>query len=131
MKLSMNEIMLMNALQQVTGVMPKDCLVEETVISFFIPEQLMGKAIGKAAINVKELQTKLNKRVEFVPYFQKPEDVFASAMEVNFTSAKVNGGKLILNLDSASRSKAFKNNSRIKRVKEFILRNYNLELVVN
>ncbi len=131
MKLSMDEIMLMNALQQVTGVMPKDCLVEETVISFFIPEQLMGKAIGKAAINVKELQTKLNKRVEFVPYFQKPEDVFASAMEVNFTSAKVNGGKLILNLDSASRSKAFKNNSRIKRVKEFILRNYDLELVVN
>ena len=131
MKLSMNEIMLMNALQQVTGVMPKDCLVDETVISFFIPEQLMGKAIGKAAINVKELQTKLNKRVEFVPYFQKPEDVFASAMEVNFNSAKVNGGKLILNLDSASRSKAFKNNSRIKRVKEFILRNYNLELVIN
>jgi transcription antitermination factor NusA-like protein len=131
MKLSMNEIMLMNALQQVTGVMPKDCLIEETVISFFIPEQLMGKAIGKAAINVKELQTKLNKRVEFVPYFQKAEDVFASAMEVNFNSAKVNGGKLILNLDSASRSKAFKNNSRIKRVKEFILRNYNLELVIN
>jgi len=131
MKLSMKEIMLMNALQQVTGVMPKDCLIEETLISFFVPEQLMGKAIGKGAINVKDLETKLNKRVELVPYFEKPEDVFASSMEVNFNSAKKNAGKLILNLDSASRAKAFKNSSRIKRVKEFISRNYGLELIIN
>ena len=131
MKLSMNEIMLMNALQQVTGVMPKDCLIEETLISFFVPEQLMGKAIGKAAVNVKDLELKLKKRVEFVPYFEKPEDVFASAMEVNYTAAKKTPGKLILSLDSASRAKAFKNSSRIKRVREFISRNYNLELIVN
>jgi NusA-like KH domain protein len=131
MKLNMNDIMLMNALQQVTGVMPKDCLVEETLISFFIPEQLMGKAIGKAAINVKDLETKLKKRVEFVPYFQKAEDTFANAMEVNFLSAKTNANRLILTLDSASRAKAFKNNSRLKRVKELILRNFGLEVIVN
>ena len=131
MKISMEEIRLMNALQQVTGVMPKDCLVEETLISFFVPEQLMGKAIGKAAINVKELENKLNKRVEFVPYFEKPESVFANAMEVNFTASKINAKKLILTLDSASRAKAFKNNSRIKRVKELILRNFGLEVIVN
>ena len=131
MKLSMNEIMLMNALNQVTGVMPKDCLVEETLVSFFVPEQLMGKAIGKAAINVKELQNKLNKKIEFVPYFEKAEDVFANAMEVNFLSAKTTQGKVVINLDSASKAKAFKNNSRIRRVKELIMRNFGLEVIVN
>lgn len=131
MKLSMNEIMLMNALNQVTGVMPKDCLVEETLVSFFVPEQLMGKAIGKAAINVKELQNKLNKKIEFVPYFEKAEDVFANAMEVNFLSAKTTPGKVVINLDSASKAKAFKNNSRIRRVKELIMRNFGLEVIVN
>ena len=127
----MDDIRLMNALQQVTGVMPKDCLVEPTLISFFVPEQLMGKAIGKGAINVKDLETKLKKRVEFVPFFEKPEDVFASSMEVNFTAVKKTPEKLVLNLDSASRAKAFKNSSRIRRVREFILRNYGLELIIN
>lgn len=127
----MNEIMLMNALNQVTGVMPKDCLVEETLVSFFVPEQLMGKAIGKAAVNVKELQNKLNKKIEFVPYFEKAEDVFANAMEVNFLSAKTNAKKLIINLDFSSKAKAFKNNSRIRRVKELIMRNFGLEVIVN
>lgn len=131
MKLSMNEIMLMNAVNQLTGVMPKDCMVEETLISFLIPEKLMGKAIGKNALNIKELQDKLKKRVELVPYFEKAEDLFANALEVNYVSAKKNGSKLTITLDSTARAKAFKNNSRIRRAKEFILRNFGLELIVN
>jgi transcription antitermination factor NusA-like protein len=127
----MNDIMLMNAMQQVTRVMPKDCLVEENLISFLVPEKLMGKAIGKGAVNIKELQEKMKKRIELVPFFEKAEDTFANAMEVNFTASKINGSKLVITLDSNAKAKAFKNNSRIKRVKEFIFRNFALELIVN
>lgn len=121
----------MNAMQQVTRVMPKDCLVEENLISFLVPEKLMGKAIGKGAVNIKELQEKMKKRIELVPFFEKAEDTFANAMEVNFTASKINGSKLVITLDSNAKAKAFKNNSRIKRVKEFIFRNFALELIVN
>jgi N utilization substance protein A len=131
MKLSMDDILLMNALEKVTGVAPKDCLIEGQLVSYLVPEKDMGKAIGKAASNIKTLEQKLNKRVEIVAYMEKPEDVFAMALEVNYTSAKVNGGRLIISLDASSKSKAFKNNARIKRVKELIKRNFNLELVIN
>lgn len=131
MKLNMDEIMLMNAVQQVAGVMPKDCITEEGLISFLIPEKLMGKAIGKNAINIKDLEKNFKKRVEFVPYFEKAEDIFANALEVNYLSSKVNSVKVSINLNSAAKAKVFKNSSRLRRVKEFIQRNFGLELIVN
>jgi len=130
MKLSMDDILLMNALTQVTGVAPKDCLIEGQLVSYFVPEKEMGKAIGKGAINIKNLEQKLNKRVEIVAYTTKPEDVFAKALEVNYSSVKLNGERLIVSLDSASKSKAYKNNARIKRVKELIKRNFGVDLVI-
>ncbi|MFA6399257.1 MAG: KH domain-containing protein [archaeon] len=126
----MDDILLMNALEKVTGVAAKDCLIEGQLVSYFVPEKEMGKAIGKAAINIKTLEQKLNKRVEIVAYCEKAEDVFAKALEVNYTGSKVNGGRLIVSIDGASKSKAFKNNARIKRVKELIKRNFGLDLVI-
>lgn len=127
----MEDILLRSALEKVTGVSPKDCLVEGQLVSYLVPSALVGKAIGKAAVNVKLLEEKLNKRVEIIAYFEKPEDIFANALEVNFTAAKLNGKRVIVTLDAASKSKAFKNNSRIRRVKELINRNFGLELVIN
>ncbi|MCX6804160.1 MAG: NusA-like transcription termination signal-binding factor [Candidatus Diapherotrites archaeon] len=131
MKLSMDEILLMNALQQVTGVMPKDCLIEGQMVVYLVAEKEMGRAIGKAAINVKTLQEKLKKRVELVPYYEKPEDVFAKALEVDYATARQTNGKIIVLLDGTNKAKAYKNNSRIKRVKELIKRNFDLDLVIN
>ena len=131
MKLTMNEILLMNALEKVTGVTPKDCLIEGRLVSYFVNEKDVGRAIGKQAVNVKSLEQKLNKRIEIVAYSEKPEEVFAKALEVNFSGAKISGKKLIVNLDGANKSKAYKNNSRIKRVRELIERNFGLELVIN
>lgn len=127
----MDEILLMNALTQVTGVSAKDCIVEGQLVSFLIPQKLMGKAIGKAAVHIKDLQEKLNKRVELIPYLEKPEDIFANALEVNYATARKSGDKIIVLLDAQNKAKAFKNNSRIKRVKEIIRRNFNLELIIN
>jgi N utilization substance protein A len=131
MKLSMDNILLMNAMEKITGVSPKDCLVENNLVSFFVPEKLMGKAIGKKAVNIKLMEEKLNKRIELIPFSEKPEDSFAKSLEVNYLNTKRNNGKLIITLNQAGKGKAFKNNLRIKRIKEFIERNYGLELIVN
>ena len=131
MKLSMEDISLINALNQVTGVSPKDCLVEGQLISYLIPDALMGKAIGKAATNVKMLEQKLNKRVEMVAYLEKPEDLFAKALEVEIVTARTSNGQVIVLLDAANKAKTYKNSSRLRRVRELIKRNFNLELVIN
>ncbi|OQA30381.1 MAG: transcription elongation factor NusA-like protein [archaeon ADurb.Bin336] len=126
----MEEIRMMNAVQQLTRVMPKDCIIEENLVSFLIPSKLMGKAIGKKAVNIKELENSLKKRVEFVAEYEKAEDVFANALEVNYLSSKKTDSKIVLNLNSISKAKVMKNNSRMKRVKELIKRNYGAELVI-
>jgi len=131
MKLSMDEILLMNALTQVTGVAAKDCVIDGQLVSFLIFEKDMGKAIGKKAANIKDLQEKLNKRIELVPYVEKPEEVFAKALEINYATARKSGGRIIVMLDAQNKAKAFKNSSRIRRVKEIIKRNFGLELIIN
>lgn len=130
MKLNMDEIRIMNGVQQITRVMPKDCVVEENLITFLIPQQLMGKAIGKKAINIKELEKKLKKRVEFIGNYEKPEDIFANALEVNYLESKKIDSKIIIKLNSISKTKILKNNSRTKRVKDLIKRNYGIELII-
>ena len=110
----MEEIRMMNAVQQLTRVMPKDCIIEENLVSFLIPSKLMGKAIGKKAVNIKELENSLKKRVEFVAEYEKAEDVFANALEVNYLSSKKTDSKIVLNLNSISKAKVMKNNSRMK-----------------
>lgn len=131
MKLSMEDIRLMNALSQVTGVSAKDCLDDGRMVSFLINDSQMGRAIGKKAVNIKQLQDLLHKKVELLPFMEKAEDIFAKAMEVNYTSAKNSNGRLVVTLDAQNRAKAYSNNARIRRVREIIKRNFGLELVVN
>ena len=131
MKITMEDIMMRSALEKVTGVTPKDCMVEGQLVSYLVPESMVGKAIGKAAVNVKMLEQKLGKRIEIVAYSEKPEEIFSKALEVTLNNSKINGSRLIVNLDGENKAKAFKNNSRIKRVKELIKRNFNLDLVIN
>ena len=131
MKITMDEILFMSALEKVTGVSAKDCLIDGQLITFLVPESMVGKAIGKQAVNVKTLEQKLNKRVEIVAYSEKPEEIFSRALEVNLSNAKKSGNRLIVMLDATGKAKAFKNNARIKRVKELIQRSFGLELVIN
>lgn len=123
--------MLMQALEKVTGVSAKDCIVEGQLVSYLVPDGMVGKAIGAKAVNVKMLEQRLGKKVEIVSYTEKPEEVFAKAMEVNLNNVKTNGNKLIINLDGAAKENVYKKNSRLRRVKELISRNFNLELVIN
>ncbi len=131
MKLSMDEILLITALEKLSGVSAKDCLVEGQLVSFLVKDTDMGKAIGKKAANIKKFQEKLNKRVEFIPLHEKAEDVFAKALEIDYVTARKTNDKVIVMLDAQNKAKAYRNNPRIKRVKELIKRNYGLELVIN
>jgi N utilization substance protein A len=130
MKLSMDDIMLINALQQVTGVSAKDCFVEDKTVSFVIKNAEMGRAIGKGAINIKQLQEKLNKKIELIPYSEKPEEMAGLALEVAVKSSKTSNGKIFVTIDEKEKPKAFRNIPRLKRLREIMKRNFGLELVI-
>jgi len=100
-------------------------------IKWFKPIDKLPKTKIRLIVNSVLKAFKINKKVEIVAYFEKPEDVFAKAMEVNITNAKVNSGRLIVNVDSSAKENVYKKSSRLRRVKELIQRNFNLELIVN
>lgn len=105
MKLSMEDILLINAFEKVSQVTPKDCIVKDNTISYLVKEKDMGKAIGKNAINVKQLEKALNKRIEIIGFYEKPEDVLSKTFQIKINEAKTKNKKLLLNVNAIDRKK--------------------------
>lgn len=131
MKISMDEILLRQALEKVSKVSPKDCIITNGVISFLVNEKEVGKAIGKKAINVKELEKKLKKRIEIIGFYKKPEDIIRNTFKVDLKEINKKGKKLIINLDQTNKKKIMNNMGRLKRINELMERNYKMNLILN
>ncbi len=122
---------MINAFEKISKVSAKDCIVRNNIISFFVKEREMGKAIGKKAENVKNLEHKLNKKIEIIGYYNNPEDVLSKTFNVKINEVKKKNDKLLLSIDADNKKKIFMNSRRFKIVKELIKRNYELELILN
>ncbi|MFA5357965.1 MAG: KH domain-containing protein [archaeon] len=131
MKLSMDEIRLMNALEKVSGANAKDCLVTENLVSFLVNEKEVGKAIGKKASNIKILEEKLKKRIEIIGFQENSDEMIKKALEIDFNGAKKDSEKMSVKLDSTNRRKLMKKTAKLRRVKEFVKRNCGFDLVIN
>lgn len=131
MKISMDEILLRQALEKVSKVNAKDCIIKNNVISYLVNEKEIGKAIGKKAINIKELEKKLKKRVEIIGFYKKPEDIIKNNFKVELKEINKKGKKLIINLDQINKKKVMSNIGRLKRINELIERNYQMNLILN
>jgi NusA-like KH domain protein len=126
----MDEIHLMNALSQIAKVSAKDCIIDGNLITFLVKEEEVGKAIGKKAVNVKALQDKLNKKIEIIGYQKEPEKIVSKALGIEISSARINGDKLIISMDSINKRKAMTSGAKIKKIKKLIERNFGKELIL-
>jgi transcription termination/antitermination protein NusA len=70
MKIKYNRELLetMNIFSRATGAAVKDCFEIEDVLYFVVEPGNLGKAIGKGGILVKELQSRLKKRIRVLEY---------------------------------------------------------------
>lgn len=62
-ELSENDLAFLNVFNTITGVMPSEWEEIEGTLFFLVPESVVGKAIGKAGINIQKLEKKLNKKL--------------------------------------------------------------------
>jgi len=129
MKLGLEEIRLMNALEKVSGVGAKDCLVDVTTISFLVWGKDVGRAIGKGAQNVKMLSERLGKKVEIIEYSKSAERFFKKAlapMTIESVEAEKGseGKTAVVRVSSDSRRKLMESKKRVSRAKELAKRNY-------
>ena len=70
----------MGRFDELTGVAPKDCLVEGEQLVFLIPAGEMAAAIGQGGETVTEAERRLGRSVELVEDADTPEAFVASAL---------------------------------------------------
>ncbi len=130
MKLAKEELLLISALETVSGVTARDCLVKEDVVSFLVKESKMGAAIGKNGKHIKHLGKRMKKRVEILPYSEKPEGFIRKSLkDVSFEEIKKEDKKMTIKCDSMNRRKLLEHNASFKRAKEFLERDYGIKEV--
>jgi len=58
----------MGIFSAVTGARLKDCFEVDEITYFVVEPGQIGKAVGKAAVNVKKLQHKFNKKIKIIEF---------------------------------------------------------------
>ncbi len=124
-KLSKEAIKCIGLLQKTTGAHAVDCVVDDYV-TFAVPSDQMGMAIGKGGENVRKLSRLLKKRVDFVEYsdtFEKFALNLASPAEPE--GVEMRDGVLVVHAKSRARYLLKSDKGKLlKRMKTFLARHY-------
>ncbi|PIY92022.1 NusA-like transcription termination signal-binding factor, partial [Candidatus Micrarchaeota archaeon CG_4_10_14_0_8_um_filter_60_7] len=73
MKLSMQEIGLLNLLESATGAQGRDAVAVGEKLVFVVNEGQLGRAIGKGGEGLRRLEARVGKQVEVVEYAEGAE----------------------------------------------------------
>ncbi len=92
-RLTMEELRYMTLFNDVTGVAPRDCIIDEerNTIVFIVDAGRSGQAIGRRGSNVRQLSRLLGKNVEVIEWAENLEDFVKNI----FMPARVLGIKLV------------------------------------
>jgi len=127
MKLEREEIFFINALDEATGVIAKDCLVSQRMITFLVKNDEMGKTIGAKGQKIKSLSKKLNRRVEIIGFYEDPKEFFAKAMpDIEVKEVEKKNNSLVLKVNSTDKRKILNETGKFKRIKRLAERNYSI-----
>ncbi|MBY9012879.1 MAG: NusA-like transcription termination signal-binding factor, partial [Candidatus Lokiarchaeota archaeon] len=78
-KLDRQSMELISLLNNISGAIIKDCFIFQSpennseIIIFLVKKEDVGKAIGKAGEHVKDLMTKLQKKIDVIPWSENLE----------------------------------------------------------
>ncbi len=131
MKISNEEILLINALQNSSGVTARDCIIGNKNILFVVNEKDVGNTIGKKGEKIKRLRMKLKKNIEVYGFTEKPEKFVRNALkEIKIDGVELKEEEkknLYISLETENKRKILSQSNKLKKIKEIMKRNYNIE----
>jgi len=146
-KLDRQSLDLISLFNNISGALIKDCIVYDTpensdeVIIFLVKKDDVGKAIGKNGEHVKDLTSKLNKKIDVIPYSDHLERFIKYILNTTKNSIKVNNIEIkenrnekrtvIITVRPQDRGKAIgKDGTMIKKVKMLVTRHFEVDNVI-
>jgi len=102
--INMQTMRYINLLDRASRVKTRQCFIYNNTIFFSVPRELVSKAIGPAALNVRKIQENLGKKVRIIPepkgLFDAPRFVHDLVSPTRFKSLEIKDGSFILTAGS-------------------------------
>ena len=138
---------LISLFNNISGAIIKDCLIYESpenhseIIIFLVKKEDVGKAIGRSGEHVKDLMTKLQKKIDVIPYSDKIDHFIQYILNTSKNSIKVQNIEIkenknekktvIISVRPQDRGKAIgKEGSMIRKIKMLVIRHFEVDNVI-
>lgn len=134
--IDMQTMRYINLLDRASNVKTKQCFIYNNTIFFAVPRELISKAIGPAALNVRKIQENLGKKVRII---QEPNGLTDARRFIQdliapnkFKSLEIKDNNLIIN-GGNNQNKAIligRNKKRAEELHKIIYDIYGLDLKI-
>lgn len=130
-ELSGDDLAIFSNFEKITRVMPSDYLSAENIMVFLVPQESLGRAIGKGGSNIEKLKHAFRKRVVIVGDSDDPEgfvrSFFNNIKIYSIEIRDVMGEKaMLVTVDEKDRGIAIgRDGERIKAAKSFLKKKFN------
>ena len=138
---------LISLFSNISGAIIKDCFIFQSpenntdIIIFLVKKEDVGKAIGKAGEHVKDLMTKLQKKIDVIPWSDNLGQFIQFILNTTKNSIQLQNIEIkesrnekktvIISVRPQDRGKAIgKDGSMIRKIKELVLRHFEVDNVI-